>query len=407
MNSTQKITKVIGVILTIMFLTGCATSITPVPPPTFPLPPPPKQTIPPPSPQRAQPTQTTQPSLLKLIQTVQVTNEHFSNGVGSDIAYIPSTDRIAVIMSNRVDQPITLSPSEVCDNTVIGYLEYTKDMQPTEEYGYLSCGFADIHAMNIGNDVYLAKMKWGGPGYTLEKYDGVTWKRLASRDVNFDNEKEWGVGGGPDVSFINGNFVVTGEYVHGGTIYGGTHNMIFTTDLVFVKTVLLSSPGVPFHHGEYSLLQLFNGDILLFASASPSENGGPPPKGNLEVLRFDKDWHFLEQKWLRDQAHYPTGSANDGRYTYISYSTWGRDTWAGQNEHLAAFDAQWNLIQDVTLTDVQSISDLAYGEQSMIILRGNRLYVFYDILSKSSNSVAPDYTKSRTYVAVFELNQKP
>jgi hypothetical protein len=344
-------------------------------------------------------TTSAQAKLFKHIRTVQVTEDHFHNGVGSDIVYIPATDRIAVIMGGELDQPITLPTSEVCTDKVVGYEEYTTDMQPTGKYGYLSCGFSDVHARAVGNDVYIAKMRKGGPGYTLEKYDGSTWQRLASRDVVIDDEKEYGNGGGPDSSYINGQFVVTGEYLPGGKLVGGTHNMIFTTDLAPVKTVLLYPPDVPEHHAEYSLLQRSNGDILLFGSAGPS-------KGDLEVLRFDKDWHFLEQKWLLDHAYYPTASATDGRYTYVGYMDWSRtDSQAGQNAHLAAFDAQWNLVEDVALSDVQSVSNLSYAEQTSIVLHGNRIYLFYVVHTLNPDTGTPDPSKAVSYVDVFEVGQ--
>jgi hypothetical protein len=413
MNSLKFQQKFIGVIVTVIILAGCATPKAtpkvPFPPPPQPsFPSPPQQTLPPP-PATMQPAQPTEQfSLFKHIQTVKVIpSELFSVGAGGDILYIPASDRIVVILTAEIDHSMTLPTSEVCDSSVVGYVEYTTGMQPTGKYGYLACGSGDLHARSFGNDVFIAKMRPGG-GYTLLKYDGVTWKRLATRDVEFDNEEEWGNGGGPDPSFINGQFVVTGEYIRGGTVFGGSHNMIFDTDLAFVKTILLSRPDVPAHHGEYSLLQLINGDILLFASATPAEGNGPPPKGDLEVLRFDNDWHYLEQKWLRDHAVYPTGSATDGRYVYVTYLDWTRpETQASQNVGLAAFDAQWNLIEDVVFTDVQSIGDFTYAENDSIVLLGNRVYVHYVIHVLDPNTGRPDFSHDQTYVDVFELNQNP
>lgn len=303
-------------------------------------------------------------------------------------------------MSKKLDQPMTLTTSEVCDDKVVGYAEYTPDMQPTGRVGYLTCGFADLHAKSIGNDVFIAKMRIGGLGYTLEKYDGITWERHASLDVPWDDEKQYGNGAGPDISYINDQIVVTGEYYPGGQLVGATHNMIFTTDLTYVQTILLFPPEVPEHRGEFSLLQLSNGDILLFGSAGQA-------KGNLVVLHFDQDWHFLDQKWLRDHAFFPTGSAIDSKYIYVAYLDWTQITQAGHNVGLAAFDDQWNLVEDVVLTDVQSMGELAYGEQDKIVLRGNRLYVSYNIHFLKELYGEPDFTRSLTYVDIFELSQNP
>ncbi len=374
MNSPKFLQKLTTVILVIVLLTGCGV---PTPAPAIP------------------------PSPFKHIQNVPITHdEHFNWGGASSILYIPATDRIVLIMTKKLDQPMTLPTSEVCDAKVVGYAEYTPDMQPTGKYGYLTCGFADLHAMSIGNDVFVAKMRIGGLGYTLEKYDGVTWERLASLDVPWDDETQYGNGGGPDISYINGQIVVTGEYYPGGQHVGATHNMIFTTDLAYVRTILLLPPEVPEHRAEFSLLQLSNSDILLFGSAGSD-------KGNLEVLHLDQDWHFLEQKWLRDRAFFPTGSVTDGKYVYVAYLDWTQLAQAGQNVGLAAFDDRWNRVADVVLTDVQSMGDYTFGEQAKVVLHGNRLYVSYDIHTSTGLYGEPDFTKSQTYIDVFELSQNP
>ncbi|GEM_PF-4049792 len=341
-----------------------------------------------------------QANFFKRIQHVPVSpNEHFPYGGGSEILYIPATDQIAIIVQTKVDHPVTLPTSEVCNDNIIGYALYTTDMQPIDKYGYLTCFKADTHTIVIGNDVYIATMGIStGPGWTLKKFDGVNWNRLASNEIPLD-DKEF-LTGGPDTAYINGYFVVTSTYRPEGKPIGGTHNHLFTTDLKPVQTILLYPPEVPEHQWEYSLLQMPNDDILLFGCAGPS-------KGNLEVLRFDKDWHFLEQKWLRDHAYYPNGTATDGRYVYVAYLDWTQpDILPGQNVRLAAFDTQWNLVDDVALTEVQNLpGNLSYGEGTKIVLLGNRIYVSYNIVTLDSKTGLPDHSYS--YVDELEISPTP
>ncbi len=352
-------------------------------------------------------------SLFKHVKTVQITpDEHFLMGQGSDILYIPATDRIVVILQTKVAQPTTMPTSEVCVDKVIGYVEYTTDMQPTGKYGYLSCGFADTHSLSVGNDVYIAKMSVpkaiGDPAtsphyWTVEKYNAVTWQRQASVDVLLDYPAEGD--GGPDPSYINGQLVVTSEYHFEGQPDIGTHNHRFTPDLTPLETIHLLPPEVPSHHGEFSLLQKSNGDILLFASTGP----GPGSKGNLQVLRFDKDWHFLDQRVLVPNSYYPDGSATDGHYIYVAYLAWSRpDALTGDNVHLAAFDDRWNLIQDAAVSDVQSLpGGLGSADGASIALHGNRLYVSYFAVNPDPALTVLGEAQMHTYVDVFELTQVP
>jgi hypothetical protein len=417
MNITKFKQKRIGVILAIVFLAGCGTpALTSTLPPTIlsSTPSQPQPGFPPVQSQPGQPPQpvhpTGQTSLLNHIKTVQVTpNEHFLMGQGSDILYIPATDRIVVMVQSKVDQPINTPENEVCSNKVVGYVEYTTDMQPTGKYGYLACGFADNNSLINGNDVFTARMSVpkaiGDPTtspryWTVEKYDAVTWERLASVDVQVFYPDEGD--GGPDPSFINGQFVVTSGYTHGQECCG-THNNRFTTDLVPLETIYLLPPGAPSHYGEYSLLQQSNGDILLFASTGASAGS----KGNLEILRFNKDWRFLDQKVLIQNSYYPDGSATDGRYVYVAYLAWSHaDSLTGDNVHLAAFDEKWNLIQDVPVTDViNMVGSLGSSDGPSIALAGNRLFLSYVVVNNDPNVSVLGELKMNTYVDVFELTQ--
>jgi hypothetical protein len=126
------------------------------------------------------------------------------------------------------------------------------------------------------------------------------------------------------------------------------------------------------------------------------------------VLRFDKDWIFIDQRTLRDNAFFPTGSVSDGSRYYVAYTDTRKKKppILYRNVGLAAFDAEWNLLQDVLLTDLDNTSSPHIdAENPWVILYGNRLYVSY-----SKVTIKPDESgvqDSQMFVNIYELSQAP
>jgi hypothetical protein len=394
------------------FLAGCsAPTPTPMPPPppmqpNTPLPPPKLPETPiPPSAATISPLQSLQPDLLPdiftLDKTIQITpDNYFNNGAVGYIHYIPSTGHFVVMVSVTLDQPVQLnSTHEVCPGKALAYEEYTAEMQPTGKHGYLACMAADGTTRMIGNDLYFVYMhansQSGQVGWTLEKFDATTWQRKASVDIPLDFPTEQD--GGPTISYVNGQVVVTGEYK---TKEGpsGTHNHLFSTDLELQGKIILKPPEVPAHYCETSILQDPNGDILIFGSTDAMSS--------LLVLRFDKDWKFKEQKTLKQHAYFPTGSVMDNRHIYIAYTDVSNpDARLGnQDIRLAAYDFQWNLVQDVAVSHFSDGSNNGrYGESPWVELQGGRLYVSY--LESRLDPSTKALIDSQAYVSIFTLTE--
>jgi hypothetical protein len=364
----------------------------------------------------------TSSSLFTFVQTVQVTpDEHFKDTtIPGNILYIPASDRFVVILKTfPPDPPLPLPMNndpdnpglDTCPMGTIGYKEYTTDMQPTGRYGYLSCGHGDLLAQIIGNDIYVAKSWNEGPGtpdvWRLEKYDAVTWERLGRVDIPLDSTQEWS--DGPTISFINGLITISGEYFPGGTPDGplgrGSHHHFVTTDLQLMGEKILVSPDVPSHCPEASLHQLPDGDILMFAASAYF--------GDLVVLRFDKDWKFIDEHTLRSNAFFPIGSVAYGGYWFVAYidvskkpagAPWPAGEPPYRNVGFAAFNANWNLVQDEKVTDFDIVPagvGRTEGENPSVQLVGNRLYVSYTVSQFEAGTMK--LLSGQAYVNVYEL----
>jgi hypothetical protein len=408
----MRIHQLILLLIVLLLLAGCSAKA-PVPTATLPPPPPPnnpgqpgqppKPPLPPPAPTATVRTAQTG-GAFSLLSSVMVTgDDSFPDGSGGYIHYVPASDTLAVIMTTYLKKAYTLPDGEVCERRAIGYKEYTTDMQPTGKEGYIACGWADSTSLLVENNLYVVSMA-GGPtspgqapwvGWKLMKFDAVTWKKLASAEVRLDYPTEQD--GGPTLSYVNGDIVSTGEY-RTEALGSGSHNHLFTPDLKAVGKVTLKPPEFPVHYCEVSILQEENGDILMFASTGP--------KGDLMVLRLGKDWKLKEQKTLVRNAYFATGAATDGRYVYVAYTdtstTEAGMPMEGQNVRLAAFDSDWNIVQDTAVSDVQKTQDTSdYGESPWIAMHGKYLYVSY--LISRLDPATHALIDNQAYVNVYEL----
>jgi hypothetical protein len=333
-----------------------------------------------------------QSEIFRFVRTVQVTpdaaNVNFGDGALGYVHYIPATNRLVVILGVTLRTPVTLTySSQECGVKAFAYKEYTTDMQATGNYGFISCSGPDVTSQVVGNDLYLASMA-GSPewmGWRLEKFDAVTWQRTASVDIPLNDPVERS--DGPTIAFINGRIVVSGEYFPDGTPDGplgrGSHHHFFSADLQPLGKKILVAPAYPAHCPEVSMIQEAGGDILIFASDTYM--------GDLFMLRLDN-------------AFFPTGAATDGRLCYIAYTDTSRRSaqWRYRNIGLAAFDADWNVLQDTAVTDFINTSDTYVdGESPWVQLHGNRLYVSY--LKTTFDPVTGRLRDNQAYVNIYEL----
>lgn len=403
MNSQKFLQQIFGLGLVIVFTIGCGMfAVTPASPPMFP-PPRPLPTFPPPPTLIAQPVPpTVQSGLFKFIQTIQVTpDSNFLTGGFARINYVPATDRFVVTFGGALAQP-----SGGCMSNGYSYKVYTTELQETGESGTFSCDVADAGSVMVDNTYYFAAMTRHEDeiGWHLLKIDAVSWKPSVDTFFSVDYPKEGEAD--PMVAYVNGQIDISSGYNISGKPHEptdpvgtfGTHHQFFSTDLQFLGKKILTEPGHV--HGSY---MVFVDGIYYLATADSYT-------GNVILIKYDKDWKYLGSKTLIQQAHFSTGLVYDGQRFYLAYTDTSQRTDPGffpvyLNIHLAAFDRDWNLLEDLAVTNY-AIADNMQTGRPWVILHGNRLYVSYD-LDKMDPVLRKEMMQGQAIVSVYELTQAP
>lgn len=396
MNSLKIPHTLVVVILALIFLAGCgAPAATPTPAPTFPLPPPP--TLQPPT-QLVLPTQ--QASLFKLIQTVKVTADGtFEAGDFARIGYVPGSDHIVVAFGARFSQ------SQADCQDPYAYKEYTTEMVETGLSGILSCeARSDSGGLFTGDFYYLALAytdRNGMDGWLLNKFNAVTWENLIATSYTLaEGEK----GGDPMFSILNGQIDISSRYDSDLNLQPpgpfksyATHHQFFSLDLEWVSDKLLSD--VP--HDNQAIPVAVDG-TLNFVTATAM-------LGDLIVMQYDSNWNYLGMKLLKPKSSTPEGLAFDGQHFYVSYlDAPCADLPCGFNVHLAVFDRNWNILDDIAVT---SFTDGDHKElrKPTLLLWNDRVYVAYVQIEDTSlpENQVPSTADMQVYVKVYELTRNP
>jgi hypothetical protein len=278
---------------------------------------------------------------------------------------------------------------------VYAYKEYTLDMQPTGKSGALYESGGDIGGLMVGNMFYAASMD--AIGWHIVKFDAVSWEKLA--DIKFALDPLSEMNGDMMLAFVNGQLDVGSQTLIAGEISSpeigaGTHHHFFTPDLDFLGKKILSDTS----HITGSSMIYADGVYYLVSATAYT--------GDVIVMKYDSDWKYLGSKKLVSQGHWSEGLAYDGRRFYIVYLDTRQRTETTffpyyPNVHLAAFDRDWNLLEDAAVTDFTPSDSLFTGRPSLL-LHGNRVYVSYDAVP-----LPEDLSKIEGYVSVYELTQGP
>jgi hypothetical protein len=340
-------------------------------------------------------------SLFKFIQTVQVTpDENYLTGAFARINYLPATDRFVVTFGGRLAQP----EHSGCTDKGFAYKEYTMDIQETGESGTFSCDGADAGSVMVGNNYYFAAMTTVGEqvGWHLLKIDVANWKTLIDTCFYVDYPREGEAD--PMVAYVNGQLDISSGYTAAGKmpdpikpsgIYG-THHQLFSADIQFLgKKIIVDPPHV---HGSY---MVYVEGIYYLVTADAYA-------GNVIVIKYDRDWNYLGSKTLIEQAHFATGLVYDGQRFYLAYTDTSQRTGPGffpvyLNIRLAAFDRNWNMIDDVAVTSFSRSDNLQPG-RPWVILHNNRLYVSYDV-DTIDPTTRQEQLRWQAYVSIYELSE--
>ncbi len=388
MNNQKFFKKSVCVLFAAILLAGCGAPATisttePVlPPPATPT------SEPPPGP--------TSGSLFNLVREVQVTpSGGYLNADFVRIGYVPGLDRMVVTFGTMLNQDEGGCSGNSYDAMMnvyreYAYKEYTVDMQETGKSGIVSChGTSDTGGFFMGDDFYLASAETQNnlEGWYLAKYNAVTWTSSAEFFYQFNDPQLRA--GDPSVAFVNGQIDVSSV----DDASGGTHHNFFTPDLRFVNTRLLAD--VP-NQGFSSLMTL--GGTTYFLTSRAGTGGDP---WAVILLQYDPHWNYLGEKTLIEDAATPQGLAFDGSRFYVAYTWRSEGIPFVENVHLAAFNMNWNLIEDIALTNF-TLQDQTSSIHPWLALKDNRLYVSY-----SQNDPAGGIETLQAYVKVYELNPNP
>lgn len=393
-------------ILLMFVLAGCgapqtAPTLTPtnLPPPPMatnqPPPPPPA-----PSPTLATPTAIPQPapSLFQFFRTIQVTpDELYLSGGFTRIYYVPALDRFAVTFGGKLAQP-----SAVCQDKGYSYKMYTADLQETGETGTFACDPVDAGSVMVENTYYHVGMTRQGEaiGWHLMKLDAASgWKPLEDKFLPLETPLEADTD--PMVAYVNGLLDLSGQFNASGSpppIEQGaaTFHYFFSRDLELVDKKILSDTP----HINGSSMIFLNGVYHLVTSNAYS--------GDMVVIQYDQDWRYLGVKTLMPQAHWSMGLANDGKRFYVAYLDTSQRLGPGfipvfLNVHLAAFDMQWNLLEDVAVTSY-SIEDNMQTGRPWVLLHDSRLYVGYDLDTRDPVTYS-ETMNGQAIISIYELIQ--
>ena len=396
MDHLKPFQQAIGVLLVLVFLAGYGTP-TPAAPPAFAPPPPAFQ----PFPTLAQPVQPSgQPALFKFIRTVQITPDAaFHVASFPRINYIPATGQFVVTFGTVADKV-----SGNCQGAGYAHKGYNLDMQATGNAGYFifypdSCNAGDSASIMLDNTYYGAFVSQlpGFPyGWHLVKFDAVTWTSISATDVLLEDPHAGNLD--PTIAYINGQLDISDQYNPDGVWpegFDSLHNF-YSTDLVSLTTKILT-------------------DTALISGASMIEVAGiyyiitaNEFAGDVVVAKYDSDWNYLGVKELREQAHWSQGVVFDGQRFYVSYlDTSQRDPgpFVGHyspNVHLAAFDRDWNLVDDVAVTNFTP-ADHKFLGRPWVILHANRLYVSYDQDDLDPDTHQEKLETQQAFVSLYAL----
>jgi hypothetical protein len=357
----------------------------------------------PPPPTPAQPGQPTgQPGLFKFIRTVQVTPDaSFQTGSFARINYVPATDHFVVTFGTKAStQP------GACQGAGYAYKEYTVGMQETGQAGQLiwysdACEAGDSGSVMVDNVYYSAFVPQdpGHPyGWHLAKFDAVSWTMLAETYVTLESPSEGETD--PTVAYFDGQLDISDQYNSSGIWQEGSasHHHFFSTDLQPLgEKILADTP----HISGASMIDVEG--VYYFVTANNFA-------GDLVVMKYDKDWMYLGVKALIKQAHWSQGVVFDGQRFYVAYMDTRQRSSPGflpvfLNVHLAAFDRDWNLEDDVAVTNFTP-SDNKQPGRPWVILHDNRWYVSYD-LDTIDPTTREEQRKWQAYVSIYEPIPRP
>ena len=336
--------------------------------------------------------------IFKLVKTVKVTpDSQFLTGSFARINYVPAIDRFVVTFGTKGS-----IEKNNCQGGGYAYKEYTTEMQETGNSAEFTwdpdaCEANDSGSCMVDNTYYFVHVpsEAGMPyGWSITAYDAVTWNKLAERIVPLTNPNEGNLD--PCIAFINGQFDVSDQYNPNGIWQEGTysHHRFFSDGLDSLGYRILDD----FPHISGASMILADNVIHIISADAFS--------GDLYVLRYDTDWNFIEAKMLMEKAFWAQGVVFDGKMFYVSYLNTSQRTEPGflpvhLNVHIAAFDRNWELVEDMAVTQFTE-ADYKQPGRPWLILHDNKLFLSFDCDSVDA-ATGEEMLRWQAIVKVYEI----
>jgi hypothetical protein len=338
-------------------------------------------------------------SLFNFIRTVEVTpDDMYLTGSFSRINYIPATGHFFVSFGTKAS-----TEEGVCNGAGFAYKMYTPDMQETGESGLLqwypnACESGDEGSTMDGDFYYLVESPQGPDvpyGLRITKFGTANWTRMKEKFVYMLDTFE--ANSDPCVAFVNEQLDVSDQYNPSGIWQEGSasRHHFFSPDLDSITVRILDdSPNIS------GASMIWVEGFYYLISASEYTQG-------LVVLKYDNNWNFIEMNNLIDEANWSQGVAFDGQRLFVAYLDTRLRTEPHffpvyNNVHVAAFDREWNIVDDVAVTNFDTTDHIIAG-RPWVILHDNRMYVSYDV--DSLDPVTHEELKMwQARVSIYELN---
>jgi hypothetical protein len=315
------------------------------------------------------------------------------------LSYVPGRGRFLVTFNTVLGQP-----EGGCTDVGVAYKEFSLELEATGNAGVLSCEAGrDTGSLMVGNTFYLASMKQNGDatGWQLAKYDALTWSKQVDLFHALDYPKE--VDSDPMLAWVNGQLDISSQYDANGTwpdIMAGaaTFHYFFTSDLQLLGKRILDDT------------EHITGSSLIFVDGTYYFVTANAFLGDLIVMRYDANWGFLGSKVLKSQVNWSEGLLFDGQHFLVSYMDTSQRAASGGlplylNVRLAAFDRDWNLVEDIPITSFAP-ADLRQPGRPSLTRYGDRLYVAYDC-DTIDPGTHQEQSKWQAYIAVVSADFPP
>ncbi len=325
---------------------------------------------------------------LEWVKTVLVTpDENYSLGAFCRVNYRPEQEDFFVSFGGVSPYVPAVGDAEFRAGGKEGgnayyYKVFNSDFEYEGENGQLVEGGGDI--ASVFAEGYYFFLTGGPQGLRLRKIDPGTWEAVASVDIAVD----WAHEATNDqmLAYANGQLVVSALYNAEAsegitdqkntdpTKGYGTHNRIFTTDLEQIDYFILDdTPHI-------------NGSSLVFVDGIYNYITSSAFFGDVIVMQYDEDWNYLDVKTIEPHGQWSQGAVYDPgtERFYVSYIDLGEfqgdkpSPDSRTNIILGIFDKNWNLIENVPVTDYDDTNSIYAGRPSVILV-DEKAYVSYDI----------------------------